>query len=81
MLDLSAVFTRAATPPSSAKFRLLEIVVLSRLSPQPPIGAVLTAGSDLSFVSVFVCCRFCLVSQVSVLSQIFGSLLKRKSGD
>ncbi len=67
--DLSAVFTRAATPPSSANFRLLEIVVLSRLSPQPPFGTVLTAGSGLSLVSVFVC-----LSHVSVLSCVFFRL-------
>ncbi len=58
--------SRAATPPSSAKFCLWEIVVLSRLSPQPSCGAVLTAGSDLSLVSVFVC-----LSQVSGLSCVF----------
>jgi hypothetical protein len=69
VLDLSAVFTRAATPPSSAKFRLLEIVNPLRLSPQLPLGAVLTAGSELSPVSVFVC-----LSQVSVLSCVFFCL-------
>jgi hypothetical protein len=51
VLELSAFFTRAATPPL-AKFRLLENVVLSRLSPQPPSGVVLTAGNYLSLVSV-----------------------------
>ena len=81
MLDLSAVFTRAATPPSSAKFRLLEIVVLSRLrlSPQPPFGAVLTAGSDLShcvcvrlFISsvCFVFLFVCLSSYIHIHSLI-----------
>ena len=69
VLDLSAVFTRAATPPCSANFRLLEIVVPSRLSPQPSFGTVLKAGSDLSLVSVFVC-----LSQVSVLSCVFFCL-------
>jgi hypothetical protein len=79
VLDLSAVFTRAATPPSSAKFRLLEIVVLSRLSPQPPFRVVLTAGSDLSLVSVFVCfvtgvclvlCFYCLSPNIDIHSLI-----------
>jgi hypothetical protein len=59
VLELSAIFTRAATPPW-AKLPLLEIVVLSTLSPQPPFAAVLTAGSDLSLVSVFVCFVSCV---------------------
>ncbi len=66
VLDLSAVFTRAASPPS-AKFRLLKIVVLLRLYPQPSFGAVLTVGSDSSLVSV---CSSVL-SHVSVLSCVF----------
>jgi hypothetical protein len=55
-------------PPLFGEFSSLEIVVLSRLSPQPPFGTVLTAGSVLSLASVFVC-----LSHVSVLSCVFFS--------
>jgi hypothetical protein len=69
VLDPSAVFTRAVTPPCSANFRLLEIVVPSRLPPQSSFETVLKAGSDPSLVSVFVC-----LYQVSVLSCVFFCL-------
>jgi hypothetical protein len=73
VLDLLAVFTRAATPPffgevsSCGDCRPFETFSAAALRPG---GAVLTAGSDLSLVSVFVC-----LSQMSVLSCVFRRLL------